>query len=65
MERGAIGEYIPETGEDGIYSWMPVHYGSYTASQVRIYGDFVVAMFFGPKEERLERVALFLTTEQS
>ena len=64
MERGAIGELIPEEGQDGFYSWKTVEVGPYKASRVSIYG-FVVAMFFGPPEERLERVALFLTTEQS
>ena len=65
MERGAIGELIPEEGQDGFYSWKTVEVGPYKASQVNIHDDFVLAMFFGPPEERLERVALFLTTEQS
>ena len=62
MERGAIGELIPEEGRSGELTWGPKS-NSYTD----VFGKNgrLLATFYGDKPIRLERVALFLTTEQS
>ena len=62
MERGAIGELIPADGEDGRFRWVNLP----NVGLTYLYDDdWFVAAFAGPLLIRLERVALFLTTEQS
>ena len=68
MERGAIGELIPREGESGEYEWFSWDDESVSenweiTSVFR--GNELLARFYGPDAIRLERVALFLTTEQS
>ena len=70
MERGALGELIPEHGESGKFMWMthPGNDPDDPDGATSVYDDTdnaPIATFFGPKAIRLERVALFLTTEQS
>lgn len=68
MERGAIGELIPSEGESGEYDWFTwddedIEENARITSVFR--GEELVARFYGSDAIRLERVALFLTTEQS
>lgn len=65
MEHGAIGELIPEHGMLGRFTWQS--YGDKTVVYETREANslYEVASFLGERAIRLERVALFLTTEQS
>lgn len=65
MERGALGELIPESGVTGRFEWETNDFVTRVYEYCQGKPRQRIASFFGPMPIRLERVALFLTTEQS